>query len=141
MKIEKIHHVAYRCRDAKETVEWCGSMQPEMGRDLNTPSWVQHIAFRVKERAPLLEFKDHLVARGVDVLGGTDHGMFHSIYFFDPNGHKVELACPDPAEEAMIARVDAVKWQMMEEWSHTKRAPKHAAFLHANVGGGNGDTT
>ena len=22
MKIERIHHVAYRCRDAKETVEW-----------------------------------------------------------------------------------------------------------------------
>lgn len=26
MNIEKIHHVAYRCRDAKETVEWYGSM-------------------------------------------------------------------------------------------------------------------
>ena len=24
MKIEKIHHVAYRCKDAKETVEWYG---------------------------------------------------------------------------------------------------------------------
>ena len=24
MRIEKIHHVAYRCRDAKETVEWYG---------------------------------------------------------------------------------------------------------------------
>ena len=22
MKIERIHHVAYRCKDAKETVEW-----------------------------------------------------------------------------------------------------------------------
>ena len=22
MKIDKIHHVAYRCKDAKETVEW-----------------------------------------------------------------------------------------------------------------------
>ena len=24
MKIQKIHHVAYRCKDAKETVEWYG---------------------------------------------------------------------------------------------------------------------
>jgi hypothetical protein len=24
MKIDRIHHVAYRCRDAKETVEWYG---------------------------------------------------------------------------------------------------------------------
>jgi catechol 2,3-dioxygenase-like lactoylglutathione lyase family enzyme len=141
MKIEEIHHVAYRCRDAKETVEWYGTMlkmdfvlaffelpnQPEMGRDPNTAVWVQHIAFR-----------DHLAARGVDVLGVTDHGMFHSIYCFDPNGHRVELACPDPEEEAMIARADAVKWQMLEAWSQTKRAPKHAAFLHAHTGGGHG---
>jgi hypothetical protein len=33
----------------------------------------------------------------------TDHGMSHSIDFFEPNGHRVELACPDPEEEAMIA--------------------------------------
>ena len=181
MKIEKIHHVAYRCRDAKETVEWYGAKlkmdfvlaiaedkvpstgafdpymhvfldagmgnvlaffelpnQPEMGRDPNTPAWVQHIAFRVKDRAELIAFKEHLVASGVDVLGVTDHGMFHSIYCFDPNGHRVELACPDPEEEEMIARADAVKWQMLEEWSQTKRAPKHASFLHANTGDGNG---
>ena len=24
MKTQKIHHVAYRCKDAKETVEWYG---------------------------------------------------------------------------------------------------------------------
>ncbi len=26
MKIDQIHHVAYRCNDAKETVEWYGKM-------------------------------------------------------------------------------------------------------------------
>jgi len=26
------------------------------------------------------------------VLGPTHHGIFKSIYFFDPNGHRVELA-------------------------------------------------
>jgi catechol 2,3-dioxygenase-like lactoylglutathione lyase family enzyme len=179
MKIEKIHHVAYRCRDAKETVTWYRTMlnmdfvlaiaedhvpstgafdpymhifldagmgnvlaffelptQPEMGRDPNTPAWVQHIAFRVKDRATLIEFRDHLEANGVEVLGVTDHGVFHSIYFFDPNGHRLELACPDPAEVTMLARLDAVKGEMLEEWSNTKRAPKHAAFLHANAHGG-----
>jgi catechol-2,3-dioxygenase len=101
-----------------------------MGRDPNTPEWVQHIAFKVKDRATLLEFKAHLESQGVDVLGVTDHGAFHSIYFFDPSGHRLELACPDPDEVAMIARMDAVKWDMLEEWSHTKKAPKHGAFLH-----------
>jgi catechol 2,3-dioxygenase-like lactoylglutathione lyase family enzyme len=173
MKIEQIHHVAYRCRDAKETVLWYQKMlkmdfvlaiaedevpstkepdpymhvfldagngnvlaffelptRPEMGRDPNTPEWVQHIAFKVKDRATLLEFKSHLEANGVKVLGVTDHGIFHSIYCFDPNGHRVELACPDPDEDAQLAKLDAVKWEMLEEWSRTKRAPRHAAFLH-----------
>lgn len=174
MKIEKIHHVAYRCKDAKETVEWYQKMlkmdfvlaiaedevpsthepdpymhifmdagdgnvlaffelptKPEMGRDENTPPWVQHIAFKVKDRDTLLEYKAHLEGQGVDVLGVTDHGMFHSIYFFDPNGHRLELACPDPNEEELGRRMDAVKWDMLEDWSKTKRAPKHADFLHA----------
>ena len=173
LKIEKIHHVAYRCRDAKETVEWYRRMlnmdfvlaiaedqvpstkepdpymhifldagdgnvlaffelptKPEMGRDPNTPPWVQHIAFKVKDRATLEAYRVHLEKNGVPVLGVTDHGAFHSIYFFDPNGHRIELACPDPDEEAIMKRLDAVKWEMLEEWSRTKRAPRHAAFLH-----------
>jgi catechol 2,3-dioxygenase-like lactoylglutathione lyase family enzyme len=173
MKIQRIHHVAYRCKDAKETVLWYQKMlkmdfvlaiaedlvpstkepdpymhifldagngnvlaffelptQPEMGRDTNTPAWVQHIAFRVKDRAQLLEYKAHLEANDVDVLGVTDHGVFHSIYFFDPNGHRLELASPDPNEAEMLKKLDAVKWDMLEEWSKTKRAPKHADFLH-----------
>ncbi len=97
--------------------------KPEMGRDPNTPIWVQHIAFKVKDRDTLIAFKDHLEANGVEVLGVTDHSIFHSIYFFDPNGHRVELACPDPEEEALLERMDAVKWDMLEEWSRTKKAP------------------
>ena len=174
MKVERIHHVAYRCRDAKETVLWYQKMlhmdfvlaiaedhvpstkvpdpymhifldagggnvlaffelptQPEMGRDPNTPTWVQHIAFRVANRDKLLAFRQHLEANGVAVLGVTDHGACHSIYFFDPNGHRIELACPDPQEEQMIERLSAVKWEMLDEWSKTKRAPKHGAFLHS----------
>ena len=104
--------------------------KPEMGRDPNTPPWVQHIAFKVKDRAELIEFKEHLEANGVEVLGITDHSMFHSIYFFDPNGHRLELACPDPDEEALLAQLDTVKWAMLEEWSKTRRAPKLAAFVH-----------
>ena len=173
MNIERIHHVAYRCKDAKETVEWYGKMlhmdfvlaiaedrvpstkEPDpymhifldagggnvlaffelptkapMGRDPVTPEWVQHIAFRVKDRDTLLAYKAHLEANGVKVLGVTDHGAFHSIYFFDPNGHRVELACPDPDEAGMLKRMDEVKWQMLEDWSRTKRAPHHADFLH-----------
>ena len=38
----------------------------------------------------------------------------------------------DPHEEMIHKRLDAVKWEMLEEWSRTKRAPKQASFLHAS---------
>lgn len=174
IKIDQIHHVAYRCRDAKETVEWYvqnlnmdfvlaiaedkvpstgeddpymhvfldagnGNVlaffelptRPPMGRDENTPPWVQHIAFKVADRETLLAFRERLEANGIEVLGVTNHSLFHSIYFFDPNGHRIELAAPDPQEEALRARLDEVKWAMLEEWSQTRRAPRHADWVHA----------
>ena len=172
MKIEHIHHVAYRCKDAKETVEWYGRMlnmdfvlaiaedevpstrqpdpymhvfldagggnvlaffelptQPPMGRDPNTPEWVQHIAFKVDSVDTLLATKSRLEAAGIPVVGPTDHTIFQSIYFFDPNGHRLELAC-DTGTPDMYQKLDDVKWAMLEEWSRTKRAPKHAHWMH-----------
>jgi len=176
IQIEKIHHVAYRCKDAKETVEWYkknlnmdfilafaedhvpstkafdpymhlfldagnGNVlaffelptQPEMGRDENTPKWVQHIALKVKDRQALVQAKEHLEANGVDVLGITNHGIFHSIYFFDPNGHRLELAYDDEKAPQKIAMItEEMKYDMLEQWSKTKRAPSHTHFLHAD---------
>jgi catechol 2,3-dioxygenase-like lactoylglutathione lyase family enzyme len=167
-----IHHVAYRCHDAKATVEWyrkhlqmdfvlaiaedqvpsTGAPDPymhvfldagrgnvlaffelpnsaPMGRDANTPDWVQHIAFKVDSLATLEATKARLEAAGIAVVGPTEHTIFKSIYFFDPNGHRLELAA-DTATPDMNARLDRVKWEMLEEWSRTKRAPKHAAWMH-----------
>ena len=172
MNIRKIHHVAYRCRDAKETVEWYGKhlgmkfvlaiaedqvpsthepdpymhifldagggnvlaffeipKSPPMDRDHNTPVWVQHIAFEVGSVEELEAAKSRLQAAGVDVIGVTDHTIFKSIYFFDPNGHRLELAA-NVGTPDMYKRLDDVKWEMIEEWSRTKRAPKHAAWMH-----------
>ena len=178
VKLSKIHHVAYRCRDAKETAQWyarvlgmdyttafsedhvpstgeydpymhifldCGGgnviaffelpNQPDMGRDLNTPEWVQHIAFEVPDRDALLAAKAHIEAQGVDVLGPTYHGIFRSIYFFDPNGHRLELACNigTPEQHAELRRVAPL---MLEEWSRTKKAPRHADWLHVDPDAG-----
>jgi catechol 2,3-dioxygenase-like lactoylglutathione lyase family enzyme len=103
--------------------------QPPMGRDLNTPTWVQHIAFEVEDEAALLAAKAHIEAKSIDVLGPTYHGIFRSIYFFDPNGHRLELACNIGTAEQLrdLRRLALI---MLEEWSQTKRAPKHAAWLH-----------
>ena len=176
MKLSRIHHVAYRCRDAKETVEFYQKMlnmdfqlaiaedevpstkapdpymhvfldagngnvlaffelpnSPEMGRDGNTPEWVQHIAFEVDSIETLEAAKAKLVEHNIDVLGPTDHGIFKSIYFFDPNGHRIELAA-NTGTPAMMAELKRVAPEMLEEWSKTKKAPKHAAWLHTGEG-------
>lgn len=176
--LQGIHHVAYRCRDAKETVDFyrkalgmdfqlaiaednvpsTGEPDPymhvfldagngnvlaffelpnsaEMGRDTNTPEWVQHIAFRVESLDRLTEAKAHLEELGLDVLGPTHHGIFKSIYFFDPNGHRIELAA-DIGTPDQLHQLKEVSEDMLEEWSRTKMAPRHAAWLHEIAGPG-----
>jgi catechol-2,3-dioxygenase len=103
--------------------------QPEMGKDPNTPAWVQHIAFEVASMEDLLAAKARAEAAGLDVLGPTNHGIFKSIYFFDPNGHRLELAC-NTATDVQLAELKRVAPDMLEEWSRTKKAPRHAAWLH-----------
>ena len=170
--LSKIHHIAYRCRDAKQTVEFYNNVlgmeylsafsedhvpstgeydpymhvfldagggnviaffelpnQPDMTRDLNTPEWVQHIAFEVANLETLLAAKAHVEAQGIAVIGPTFHGIFRSIYFFDPNGHRLELACNigTPDQHAELKRVAPL---MLAEWNETKKAPRHADWLH-----------
>lgn len=172
VNLKRIHHVAYRCHDAKETVEFykrvlnmgfvlaiaedevpstkapdpymhifldagMGNVlaffelpnSPKMGKDPNSPAWVQHIAFEVEDMEALLSAKEHIQASGVEVLGPVNHGIFKSIYFFDPNGHRLELAANTGTPEQM-AELNRVAPLMIDEWAKTKRAPKHAAWLH-----------
>ena len=172
MKIQRMHHIAYRCKDAEQTVRWYADNlnmnfvlaiaedqvpsthepdpymhvfidagggnilaffevpnSPPMGRDENTPPWVQHIALKVGSLEELHQAKARLQAAGIDVLGPTNHTIFQSIYFFDPNGHRLELAA-DTASAEQMKRLDDVKWDMLTEWSRTKKAPRHAAWMH-----------
>jgi catechol 2,3-dioxygenase-like lactoylglutathione lyase family enzyme len=103
--------------------------QPPMERDRNTPAWVQHLAFEVDSMDTLMATKARLEAGGIEVTGPTDHTLFKSVYFFDPNGHRLELAA-NCATPEMFKKLDEVKYAMLDEWSATKRAPKHAAWLH-----------
>ena len=169
VKLERIHHVAYRCKDAKATVDWyadllgmafttafsedhvpstgaydpymhvfldCGGgnviaffelpNQPDMGKDPNTPDWVQHIAFEVADLDALMAAKDHIEGQGVEVIGPTCHGIFQSIYFFDPNGHRLELACNIGTAD-QYTEMQRTAPVMLREWSETKKAPRHKA--------------
>ena len=170
--LKRIHHVAYRCNDAKATADWYKEMldmeltvsisedhvpstkapdpymhifldagmgnvlaffeltgQKPMDRDHNTPTWVQHIAFEVESIEVLEKTKEMLISKGLDVLGLTDHGVFKSIYFFDPNGHRLEL-CANTGTPEQMKKLKEIAPEMIEEWSKTKKPPRAAAWLH-----------
>jgi catechol 2,3-dioxygenase-like lactoylglutathione lyase family enzyme len=69
--------------------------------DPNTPDWVNHLALDVATRDELIEAKASLERAGVEVLGVVDHKWFDSIYFFDPNGIRLELVYRTAALEEM----------------------------------------
>lgn len=162
--LQKLHHVAYRCTDAKETVEFYtkviglkfahaitndfvpsikefsphihiffemadGSyiaffevpVSDPAQKDPNTPEWVQHLALEVEDMDALAKGKRRLEAHGVHVVGPIDHGMCHSIYFFDPSGHRMEMAVrhTDPVEEA---HWESDAYALLDTWEKRKRA-------------------
>ena len=59
--------------------------------DPETPAWVNHLALQMASVEDVKAAKKRLEDNGVEVLGVTDHGFLQSIYFFDPNGVRLEL--------------------------------------------------
>ncbi|HEX9398025.1 MAG TPA: VOC family protein [Burkholderiales bacterium] len=165
---QRLHHIAYRCRDAQRTVDFYtkvvgleysaglvppedsnpswplveagkparkvvgepadsihiffklgdGSFlaffdvasSPEETPDEATPWWVKHIAFETQSMEKLHAAKKRLEAHGVQVLGPKDHDFCQSIYFMDPDGHRLEIT---------VRTEQADSWQKM-----LKSAPK-----------------
>lgn len=134
----RLHHVAYRCKDAQRTVDFYTKViglelaaglitspghrhwyygdpsenihiffrlgdgsylaffeiagYPDEKPDPDTPLWVKHIAFEVPSLEFLAAAKKRLDEHGVDARGPKDHGICHSVYFEDPDGHRLEMA-------------------------------------------------
>ena len=86
----------------------------------NTPAWVNHIAFNVDSIQALEDSKARLQAHGVEVLGITDHRIFKSIYFFDPNGIRLELSAQVATPDQMHRESLDVRAQL-DAWTAQKR--------------------
>ena len=167
MLCKKLHHAAYRCKDARATATFytevlglkfshamgedhvpsTGLYSPHVHiffemedgssiaffecprdpgevKDLASPDWIQHFAFEVADLETLLRAKADLQARGLDVVGPTNHDDFiSSIYFFDPSGHRLELTtrtCRDPQRlQGFADEAPAVLalWEQTHDWS------------------------
>jgi catechol 2,3-dioxygenase-like lactoylglutathione lyase family enzyme len=172
MLCKSLHHAAFRCKDARETVDFytqvlglkfihamgedhvpsTGLYSPHIhiffqmedgsciaffelpqdkgepsGRDADTPGWVQHFAFRVKDEETLLKAKADLESKGVSVIGPVNHDDFLlSIYFFDPSGHRLELgvhtATAQQDQQFREEAMDVLKvWEKTHDWSQREQ--------------------
>lgn len=153
----RLHHFAWRCRDAEETrafyedllglplahiiradtVPSTGEQCPyvhlffkladnsyiaffDLGDDAkaepspNTPAWVNHFAMKVPSLAALERFKKRLQEAGIEVLGVTDHGFVRSIYFFDPNGIRLEFTVDMEDENVPQSAIDQAHVQLAD---------------------------
>ncbi len=162
MQVQRLNHVAYRCRDAKETAEFYRDVlgmklahvitqdrvpstqeyaphahvffemadgswvaffdmidEPVVAQETN-PDWAQHLAMEVESLEALETARQNLVDHEIDVLGPVDHGFIRSIYFYDPSGHRLELAArtlkPDDLD-----RFEAEAQNLIDEWSRKKK--------------------
>src|SRR5207249_5679105 len=114
-------HIFFRMRDGSHLAFF------DLGDNMaalpspNTPAWVNHIALRVPGRDDLLAMKARLQAHGVDIVGVTDHdGYIESIYFFDPNGFRLELTVEVAAPEVVQGYARDARPEL-DRWTATKR--------------------
>jgi hypothetical protein len=93
----------------------------------NTPAWVNHIALRLGSLEQLAIMKQRLEAAGVDVVGVTDHRFVKSIYFFDPNGFRLEFTVPTATTEQHDV-FKACARSALDQWTNEKstRTDKNA---------------
>jgi catechol 2,3-dioxygenase-like lactoylglutathione lyase family enzyme len=96
----------------------------------NTPDWVNHIAFEVDTLADLEAWKAKLEAAGVEVLGITDHGFVNSIYFFDPNGLRLELTTRTDTA-AYLAAAQTKARGALDAWTKEKAKARQTASVDA----------
>lgn len=55
-----------------------------------------HIAFRVKDEAVLMAFREQIAGRGLGITEKIDRNYFYSLYFREPGGVLFELATDNP---------------------------------------------
>lgn len=163
MDVQKLNHVAYRCRDAGETKAfYCDVLGLELAHVITqdrvpstqefaphchlffemadgswvaffdlvdersidqeaNPDWAQHLALEVESIEALELAHKNLMAHDVDVLGPIDHGFIRSIYFYDPSGHRLELAART-VEAGDLERFAAEAPDLLADWTARKAA-------------------
>ncbi len=85
----------------------------------NTPDWVMHFAVEVDTVADVLAMKKRLNEAGVKTTDVIDHHFINSIYFFDPNGLRLEVTARTE-EPGFLKKAAAEAHDAMDAWTAKK---------------------
>jgi len=65
-------------------------------RALSGAGTVHHVAFRVKDEATLMEYREKVLGAGLNITQKIDRNYFYSLYFREPGGVLFEIATDNP---------------------------------------------
>ena len=93
MKANDKCYVAFVHLDAHKSINVeIGKTHAGNGGSPCAPGVMQHVAFNVDTEEDLLQMRDRIRSRGVNVFGPLDHGFCKSIYFAGPEQLSLEIA-------------------------------------------------
>ena len=69
---------------------------PELAPGLNAGGTNHHVAFRVKDDKILMDYREKILSRGLNITPKIDRDYFFSLYFREPGGVLFELATENP---------------------------------------------
>jgi glyoxalase family protein len=69
---------------------------PGNQRAVNAGGTVHHIAFRVKNEEVLMQYREKVIAHGLNITPKIDRNYFFSLYFREPGGVLFEIATDNP---------------------------------------------
>ena len=86
--------------------------------ELPPPSVDSHPAYATFRHFAMQVETEQDVDQEVEVLGPIDHGIIYSIYFRDPDGHRLEITTPKDAswnDDAAAASESLAQWEAVKE--------------------------
>lgn len=86
----------------------------------NTPEWVEHFAIETGSLDNVIAMRDRLAEHGVETTALVDHGFVRSIYFFDPNGLRLEIATRTE-EPGFLEKAAGEAHGILAAWNKRKR--------------------
>jgi len=132
-RINGLHHYAYRCRNAEETRSFYEDLlglplahviQADSVPSTGASDPYVHLFFEFTDGSYIAFFD-------LDVVGVTDHEFVKSIYFFDPNGIRLEITCEVIGESERQNHRNAAAADL-KTWTDTRPAPPTEFYRFKN---------